>query len=334
MKPGGSYGGSMKKIGFFGKSVQVVLVLVIGLAFLALPTLADTQAKLIIFNAGSLSIPLKQMSEAFNKKYPNVVIEREAGGSRVCARKITDLKKPCDIMASADYEVIDTLLIPKYASWDIHFATNQLAIMYRPDSKFAKEINGKNWYKILLKKGVQYGHSDPNADPCGYRTLLCWQLAEKYYKDPGLYKKLVDGCPPQNVRPKETDLIALLEAGQLDYIFIYKSVCEQHHTPYVSLPAQINLGSPKYADFYKQATIKISGKKPGTFIEQKGAPMIYGLTIPDNAPNRAMAIKYLAFVLGPEGRAIMEKNGQATLSPAPVTGDAGKVPPELKQFIK
>ena len=136
------------------------------------------------------------------------------------------------------------------------------------------------------------------------------------------------------MRPQETDLIALLEAGQLDYIFIYKSVCEQHQTPCVTLPDQINLGSPKYADFYQEASIKISGKEPGTFIEQQGAPMIYGLTIPDNAPNRAGAIKFMAFVLGPEGRAIMEKNGQQTLHPAPVTGDASKVPPELKQFVQ
>ena len=203
----------MKKTGFIRRSVLVVLASFIGVACLAFPSLADTQGKVIIFNAGSLSIPLKEMAEAFNKQYPKVEVLREAAGSRGCARKITDLKKPCDIMASADYEVIDKLLIPKYASWDIHFATNQLAIMYRPDSRFAKEINSKNWYQILLKKGVQYGHSDPNVDPCGYRTLLSWQLAEKYYKVPGLYQKLVAHCPPQNVRPKETDLIALLEAG-------------------------------------------------------------------------------------------------------------------------
>ncbi|HEY9074014.1 MAG TPA: tungstate ABC transporter substrate-binding protein WtpA [Desulfobaccales bacterium] len=324
----------MQKTGFIGRSVLVVLVSLIGAAGLAFPSLADTQGKVIIFNAGSLSIPLKEMAEAFNKQYPKVEILREAAGSRGCARKITDLNKPCDIMASADYEVIDSLLIPKYASWDIHFASNQLAIMYRPDSRFAKEINSNNWYQILLKKGVQYGHSNPDVDPCGYSTLLSWQLAEKYYKVPGLYQKLVDNCPPQNVRPKETDLIALLEAGQLDYLFIYKSVCEQHHMPYVALPDQINLGSTKYADFYQQASVKISGKKPGTFVEQKGAPMLYGLTIPNNAPDRDLAVKFLAFVLGPQGRAIMEKNGQQAIYPAPVSGDAGKLPAELKQFVK
>lgn len=324
----------MKKPGFLGRSVLIVLASLVWVTFLGFPSLAENQGEVIIFHAGSLSIPLKQMAEAFNKQYPKVKVFREAAGSRVCARKITELKKPCDIMASADYAVIDTLLIPMFASWDIHFATNQLAIMYRPDSKYAKEINSSNWYKILLKKGVQYGHSDPNSDPCGYRTLLAWQLAEKYYKDPGLYKKLLANCPLQNVRPKETDLIALLQSGQLDYMFIYKSVCEQHHMPFVALPDQINLGSPAYANFYKQASLKISGKKPGTFIVQTGAPMIYGLTIPNNAPHRAWAIKFMAFILGPQGRAIMEKNGQQAIYPATVSGDAAKLPPELKQLVK
>jgi molybdate/tungstate transport system substrate-binding protein len=324
----------MKKFGFFKKTMLVLLTAVASVCFFAFPSTAQNKGKVIIFHAGSLSIPFKQMAEAFNKEYPDVQVLREAAGSRICARKITDLKRRCDIMASADYSVIDTLLIPKYAAWDIHFATNEMAIMYRPNSKYAKEINGKNWYDILLKKGVEYGHSDPNADPAGYRSQLVWQLAEKYYKVPGLYKKLIAGCPLQNVRPKETDLIPLLEAGQIDYLFIYKSVCEQHHMPFVTLPDQINLGSPAYANFYKQAMIKISGKKPGSFIEKKGAPMVYGITIPSNAPNGEWAIKFLAFVLGPQGRDIMEKNGQHAIYPIKVSGDADRLPSAIKQLVK
>ncbi len=44
------------------------------------------------------------------------------------------------------------------------------------------KIDAGNWHEILLRPDVQYGHSDPNSDPCGYRSLLTWQLAEKYYK--------------------------------------------------------------------------------------------------------------------------------------------------------
>jgi molybdate/tungstate transport system substrate-binding protein len=319
----------------FSKLLGVVLLAgIISISLLAGPLRADEGNKLIIFNAGSLSIPLKEMAKAFTARYPGVEVLREAAGSRTCARKITDLGRPCDVMASADYTVIDNLLVPDYAPWDISFATNEMAIMYRPDSKYAKEINGRNWYDILLRKGVEYGHSDPNSDPCGYRSQLVWQLAEKYYKLPGLYEKLRAGCPEKNVRPKETDLIALLEAGELDYLFIYKSVAMQHHMPFVTLPVNINLASSKYAGFYKEASIKISGKKPGSFIVQKGKPMVYGITIPKNAPHMKRAIQFVAFLLGPEGREIMRRNGQEPLQVAKATGDVKLLPPELKKLVE
>ncbi len=318
----------------FPKVLGMVLTAFICISLLVPPLSAEGREKLIIFHAGSLSIPFKEMAKAFISRYPGVEVIREAAGSRTCARKITDLGRPCDVMASADYTVIENLLIPKYAAWNISFATNEMAIMYRPDSKYAKEINGQNWYRILLRKGVEYGHSDPNNDPCGYRTLLVWQLAEKYYQVPGLYNRLKAGCPLRNVRPKETDLIALLEAGQIDYLFIYKSVCLQHHTPFVKLPDHINLGCSRLADFYKQASIKISGKTPGSFIEKRGKPMIYGITIPKNSPNPDLAARFVAFVLGPEGRRIMEQNGQAPLQVPEATGNVVLLPPLLKSLVK
>jgi molybdate/tungstate transport system substrate-binding protein len=298
------------------------------------PLHARAGEKLIIFHAGSLSIPFREMAKAFTAQQAGVEVIREAAGSRTCARKITDLGRPCDVMASADYTVIENLLIPKYAAWNISFATNEMAVMYRPDSKYAKEINGQNWYRILLRKDVEYGHSDPNSDPCGYRSQLVWQLAEKYYHVPGLYEKLRAGCPERNVRPKETDLIALLEAGELDYLFIYKSVAMQHNMPFVNLPVNINLGSSRFSDFYRQSSIRISGKTPGSFIEKKGSPMVYGITIPKNAPHVKRAIQFVSFLLGPDGREIMKRNGQTPLHVAEATGDVNQLPAELKQLVQ
>jgi molybdate/tungstate transport system substrate-binding protein len=300
----------------------------------ARPGLAqDPSGTLIIFHAGSLSIPFAAIGKAFEKKYPGVRVLREAAGSRTCARKITDLGKPCDIMASADYTVIDNLLIPEHADWNLSFATNEMAIMYRPDSRFAREINGNNWPEILLRKGVSYGHSDPDSDPCGYRTLLTWQLAEQYYRQPGLYRQLLDHCPPKNIRPKETDLIALLESGELDYLFIYRSICEQHHMPFVTLPDQINLKSSRYADVYRQARVRISGRKPGEWITKEGRPMIYGITICKKSPNREAALAFIRFLISPEGRAIMAANGQPPIRPVRISGDLTSLPPELAQAI-
>ncbi len=297
---------------------------------------ADAQQtnSLIIFHAGSLSVPFKEMAKAFTAKNPGVQIIREAAGSRTCARKIVDLGRPCDIIASADYTVIENILIPAYASWNISFATNEMAIMYRTDSRDADRINTKNWYKILLQKGVEYGHSDPDTDPCGYRSQLVWQLAERYYHVPGLYEQLRKYCPPKNIRPKETDLIALLEAGQIDYLFIYRSVCMQHKMPFVKLPEQINLGSSRYTSFYKQASIRISGKTPHSFTVKRGMPMIYGITIPKNAPHKILAIRYVAFVLSKRGKQIMKQNGQTPLIVPQVTGKASQLPTELKRLVQ
>ena len=311
----------------------VLLLTLIFVSLFASSSQADGTKRLVIFHAGSLSIPFKQMSEAFIGNHPGVSVLREAAGSRTCARKIVDLHRPCDVMGSADYTVIEQLLFPDYADWNISFARNEMAIMYRPDSKYASEINAQNWYKILLKKGVEYGHSDPNSDPCGYRSQLVWQLAERYYKVPGLYNKLKHGCPLRNIRPKETDLIALLEAGELDYVFIYASVCLQHHMPFVKLPAQINLCCSKHADFYSQANIKITGKKPGTFVEKHGKPMVYGITIPKNSPNPKLAAQFIAFVIGPQGRRIMEQNGQPPLQVPKVTGKVSRLPEVLKKLL-
>ncbi len=293
--------------------------------------------KVVVFHAGSLSVPFAQMEKAFEAKYPRFDVVREAAGSRACARKITDIGKPADVMASAAYKVIDTLLIPDYARFNVQFATNEMAIAYTDKSKYANEINASNWTDIFLREGVKIGHSNPNLDPCGYRSILVTQLAEKYYKKPGFYQKLMGyGTSYSNgkenkhkiiVRPKETDLLGLLEAGVYDYLYIYKSVAQQHGLHYLTLPPEVSLREKKFSDFYKQASVKITGKQPGSLITKKGAAMVYGITVVENEKkglprNREGAVKFVQFVISPEGQKIIKENGQGVIMPPVITGDA------------
>jgi len=293
--------------------------------------------KIVVFHAGSLSVPFSQIEKKFEAKYPQYDIVREAAGSRACARKITDLNKKADVMASADYKVIDNLLIPNYAKFNALFATNEMVIAFTPNSKFSNEINSKNWTDILLKPGVKVGHSNPNLDPCGYRSVLVAKLAGIYYGKPDFYNKLLgygdyytngeENRKKVIVRPKETDLLGLLEAGAFDYLFIYKSVAKQHGLKYIELPPQISLKSKKFAGYYKQVSFKVTGKKPGTFIVKKGAPMVYGITVVQNPkkglpPHEKGAVLFVKFVLSPQGQAIMQKNGQGVINPPVIKGDA------------
>jgi len=288
--------------------------------------------EILVLHAGSLSIPFKHLARAFMAKYPNTKVLLEGYGSRTCARQITDLDRRVDVMASADSAVIRNLLMPGHTGFCIDFTTNEMVLMYRAGSRFAGEINSDNWYEILLRPGVQYGHSNPNSDPCGYRSLLTWQLAEKHYRVPGLSGQLIKKMLPKNIRPKETDLIALLEAGELDYIFIYRSVADQHKAPYVTLPEEINLKNPAFADFYAHASINITGKKPGQWINKKGAAMVYGITIPSKAKNPRWGVAFLDFVLGPEGQKIMAQNGQQEILP-PRVDNREALPAELKKYF-
>jgi molybdate/tungstate transport system substrate-binding protein len=289
--------------------------------------------ELLVLHAGSLSVPFKHMAEEFMKQNPDIIVRREAAGSRICARKITELNSQADVMASADSAVIQTLLIPEYADYCIDFTSNEMVIMYRKESRYSEEINSENWYEILLRDDVWYGHSDPDADPCGYRTILCWKLAEKHYRKPGLYKELVRNCPEKNIRPKEVDLLALLESGELDYIFIYRSVAEQHNGKSVLLPDEINLKSPEMNHLYQEVSVELSGKKPGETIFRKGAPMVYGITVPKTAAHPELGVKFVSFVLSDKGKEVMAKSGQPEIIP-PGIDCFKKLPQELRRFFR
>jgi len=288
---------------------------------------------LIIFHAGSLSVPFKEVAAAFGREYPGVNVVREAAGSRTCARKIADLGKPCDIIASSDYKVIETLLMPDHAEWCIPFATNEMAIVYSDSSQRADDISADNWYEILAEEAVAFGRSDPDMDPCGYRAVLTLKLAEKFYNVEGLAERLL-AKDVRCIRPKETDLLALLEMNEIDYIFLYRSVAEQHGLKYLVLPDEINLKNPALADLYGSVSVEVSGREPGARVTVRGEPMVYGVTIPRSAPNREAAIAFLCFLLDEDrGMAIMARNGQASVVPSP-TPSFDNIPAPLKRFVQ
>jgi len=290
------------------------------------------EKNLIIFHAGSLSVPVMKLNAAFEKANPGVRVLSEAAGSLVCARKITELGRACDIMLSADYFVIDNLLMPSYATWNIKFATNEIVIAYRDESKLSSVISDVNWADILLRSDVIFGRSDPDSDPCGYRTVFAFQLVEDHYGRPGLADSLLKK-DLQYIRPKEVDLVALTETGVIDYMFQYKSVAIQHGFKFIELPDEINLSSLALKDYYSRASYMIPGSAPGERTEIRGDYISYSGTVPLNAPDRELAIKYFSFMLGEEGIKIFMDSGQDPLVPA-VTRNSGAVPDVLKGFIR
>ncbi|MCD6348283.1 MAG: tungstate ABC transporter substrate-binding protein WtpA [Candidatus Korarchaeota archaeon] len=326
---------------------ELLVAVVIVAILLSLPFLLMSEPKVIkVFHAGSLTVPLKEIVKEYDG---NVEIRLEGSGSVEAAGKITELGKRADILASADYRLIPSMMYPNYADWYVIFATNEIVLAYTEKSKYADEINSENWSQILMRDDVKFGFSDPNKDPCGYRSVMTLLLASKLYNVPldellrentNMRIEGTEAWVPDPVevkveriviRPKSVELISLLEAGSLDYAFEYKSVAVQHNLKYVDLPSQIDLGSPddKMVAVYSKAVVHIF---VGSDKERKltGAPIAYGLTIPKVAENKEGALKFVKFILT-KGLDIFDRLGQPAVRP-PVA--YGNVPAELRDVVE
>jgi hypothetical protein len=134
-----------------------------------------------------------------------------------------------------------------------------MVLIYTDESIGAGEINGQNWWQVLLRPGVRAGRSEPTLDPNGYRTLMAFQLAESFYRQPGLARRLEHALGPRYIRPKEADLTALVQAGELDYSWSYLSIARTAGLRHVDLPKEIDLSDPDLAEWYGQARVRLPG---------------------------------------------------------------------------
>lgn len=259
---------------------------------------------LVVYNAGSLARPIRAALDSFSRS-TGVTVEQESAGSLETARKLTELGQVPDVIALADAEVFPQLLVPSQTTWYVEFARNRMVIAYTPRSRFAAELTPQNWWRVLQRPGVEVGRSDPHLDPNGYRTLLTLQLAERFYAEPGLAARLLAAAGERNVRPKEADLVGLLQAGELDYIWSYESIARATGLRYLSLPHQIDLGTPGDSAYYASAAVRVRGRTPRDTIEFRGRPIVYAFSVPRAAPHPELAERFAAFLLSAEGKAAL-----------------------------
>src|ERR1700719_1694085 len=96
--------------------------------------------QLIIYHAGSLSAAFAAAEQLFTQQ-TGVCVTDVAAGSVDAARRITTGQEPCDIFASADFEIIDLMLKPAgFADYDILFGQGGMVLAYTTSSKNAATI--------------------------------------------------------------------------------------------------------------------------------------------------------------------------------------------------
>jgi len=325
----------------------MAVVILLGTAIAGVACCSASRETLKVFHAGSLISPFKALEKEFEATHPGVDVRGEPSGSVEAVRKITTLGKVADVIAVADYSLIPDMMMPEYADWYVRFAKNEMVLAYTPKSGYADVITADNWYEILRKPGVRFGFSNPNLDPCGYRTPMVFKLAEVHYNttifdlitdDTGIKIDEANGTycvtVPEYLKPrrkvtirdKSVDLVTLVKAGEIDYAFEYMSVAVQHGLSFVDLPPQVDLGSVGHADLYKKVEVVDATGKVRT-----GKPIVYGITVPSNAANRELGMEYVKLVIGEGGQEIFNQLGQPPITPAEVIGEC---PQELAPLVK
>ena len=271
------------------------------------PRVADT---LLIYHAGSLTDPMRELADTFERTHPGVHVRRESGGSVDLATRALVPGQAPDVLALADYAIIPRLLMPAHAGWYAIYAGNAMVIASSPKSTGTRGLTGDNWTEILLRPGVRAGHSDPALDPGGYRAVLVFQLAGEFYHRPGLADSLARAVPTV-AAPAGKTLYDLLEAGTLDYVITYRSSAHSRGLPgWLSCRPAINLSDPGLAATYDRAMIRLP-VRPGSTdsISLHGEPIQYGVTILNEARHAELAAEFVSLLLSKTGRGALERGG-------------------------
>jgi molybdate/tungstate transport system substrate-binding protein len=265
---------------------------------------------LIIATTISMAHALRQLAANFVARHPAVVPEVRIGGSVAVARAIASSAEVPDIFVSADDTVIDAILIPRAATWSAGFARTSLVLAYTGKSKYADEINTRNWTDVLTMPDVHGARADPAEDATGYRAIMFFELAARFYLRPHLTSTLEHAMPVTDFGADERDLEAKFADGTIDYMPIYRASAADHELEWLELPGSINLGDTAFAASYAAVHARIpSGRSAADTATIFGAPILYGLTIPRAAPHAETAAAFVRYVLSPAGGDVLHNSG-------------------------
>lgn len=325
----------MVKTGLWRYLSPVVCIIYLVLGF-STATAVTEEAQVSVLYAGSLGNLMEmEIGPAFSRA-TGYKYQGEAKGSLLSANLIKEKLRTPDVFISADPKVNQRLMgngNGDLVRWYATIFGNEMVLGYNPDSHFAAALkqvgtNDTRLYKILQEKGFRLGRGDPELEPKGYRTLFLFDLAEKHYQLPGLAQKILNNAEHPTLIFPEEQLVARLEAGQLDAGVFYRNEIAEHHLPFIAFPRELNLSEPDLDPYYAGATyVSPQGAK------YAGSSIVYSVTIPENARNREGAAALIGFLLSGEGRKIIENHSLRIIPPL-VSGDRDATPAKLLNAFK
>jgi molybdate/tungstate transport system substrate-binding protein len=187
----------------------------------------------------------------------------------------------------------------------IPVARTEMVIAYSPKSRFASDLaksnqaGAKPWWEIMEMPGFRFGRTDPVTDPQGMNLIFTMQLAANYYQQPELVDKILG--PPINPGQifQEPEVMARLQAGQLDASSAYKTQPSALGLPYITLPKVINLGDATMESAYQTVHTELKGKT------QHPQPLVFYAAVLKEAAQPQLAARFVTWLQSSEAHHIL-----------------------------
>lgn len=269
---------------------------------------ASARPALRVAYAGSMGTVMdKALGPAFAKAH-HIRYQGIGQGAYGLARLLASRHLTADVFISVTPGPARLLLRKGLLKSAVPVASTQMVIAYSPKSRYAAQFKaageGTPWYKVLEQPGVRFGRTDPATDPQGRNIIFTFQLAQRYYHQPGLAGKVLG--PKQNPRQifSESSLLTRLESGQIDASSGYLSAVKSRHLPYIKLPPQINLSNPAYMkSWYSRAKVSLNGKT------MKPQPLVFYAGVLGNARHPGLAKRFIEYLKSRKGQKLLHRYG-------------------------
>jgi molybdate/tungstate transport system substrate-binding protein len=230
-----------------------------------------------------------------------IAMRGRAQGSDALAQLIVGGSIPVDVFMPVTPGPMETVLKAGKAQRGIPIARTEMVIAYSPKSSFAKALASQQWYEVLQQPGVRFGRTDPATDPQGRNIIFTLQLAEAYYKQPGLAKKILGDTVNASQIFSEPTVQARLQSGELDAASAYKTQPGPFGLPFVTLPDAINLGNASMNATYQTTSLELNGK---TYHPQ---PLVYYAATITGSPQADKAAAFVQWFSTDAAQTILRK---------------------------
>jgi len=292
--------------------VAIVVIVVAGyLAFGAPQSPATSSstasvAPLISLSADAYTVEATSLLTGFSQSTGIPVAPVKSGGSFADAGQIA-AGAPDDVFISVALSATGPGYLKNESSnWAIGFASDQMVLAYSNATTAAKEVSlgqaadasnstsdWNSFFTSLTNGSVRVGIADPVADPAGLRGWLVLEAAGFLYRggNQSAYEVPLLRTASNVTGTHAAALVAPLEAGQVQFLFIYRSAAISDHLGYLFLDRHINLGDPSLGAFYSSFSYTDSAGKTS------GSPIILCITVPLSSTNTSGALQFVQYVV-------------------------------------